>query len=120
MPLHAAGPYHRVEANLNQIYVSSCTPTLASLMKSRRGMQQKQESRSFLAISQADSPTAYLSGAVSETNLVRALILEPPSLCTCRAEKRRVGRCWERWRDVVGPLRMSWAARYPAAVQILL
>ncbi|KAI6096165.1 CHAT domain-containing protein, partial [Pisolithus croceorrhizus] len=79
MPLHAAGPYRRGEANLNQIYVSSYAPTLAALVKSRRGMQQKQEPRSFSAISQADLPTAYLSGAVSEANLVKTLIPEPTS-----------------------------------------
>ncbi|KAI6126703.1 hypothetical protein F5141DRAFT_1209982 [Pisolithus sp. B1] len=79
MPLHDAGPYRRGEANLNQIYVSSYAPTLAALVKSRRGMQQEQEPRSFSAISQADLPTAYLAGAVSEANLVKTLIPGPTS-----------------------------------------
>lgn len=36
LPLHAAGPYQGIELNLSQLYISSYTPTLSSLIKSRR------------------------------------------------------------------------------------
>lgn len=36
LPLHAAGMYQGIELNLSQLYISSYTPTLSSLIKSRR------------------------------------------------------------------------------------
>ncbi|KAG2738210.1 hypothetical protein P692DRAFT_20842087, partial [Suillus brevipes Sb2] len=36
LPLHAAGPYERNRDNLSQIYISSYTPTLATLVHARR------------------------------------------------------------------------------------
>lgn len=36
LPLHAAGLYQSIELNLSQLYISSYTPTLSSLIKSRR------------------------------------------------------------------------------------
>jgi tetratricopeptide (TPR) repeat protein len=41
LPLHAAGLYQGMEPNLSQLYVSSYTPTLSSLIKSRRKKNSK-------------------------------------------------------------------------------
>ncbi|EGO26540.1 hypothetical protein SERLADRAFT_447721 [Serpula lacrymans var. lacrymans S7.9] len=54
LPLHAAGPYRNREANLPHLFVSSYTPTLSALIRSRRSRRNISDSpaRSFLAIGQ--------------------------------------------------------------------
>ncbi|KAG1734893.1 CHAT domain-containing protein [Suillus paluster] len=52
LPLHAAGPYERKRSNLSHIYISSYTPTLATLIRARR--QVSRDVQHFVAIGQAN------------------------------------------------------------------
>lgn len=54
LPLHAAGPYAGEEKNLPDIFISSYTPTLSSLIRARRGLSTGSRSKQskILAIGQ--------------------------------------------------------------------
>ncbi|KAG2738394.1 hypothetical protein P692DRAFT_201798445 [Suillus brevipes Sb2] len=54
LPLHAAGPYERNRDNLSQIYISSYTPTLATLVHARRSVSQYASTQYFVAIGQGN------------------------------------------------------------------
>ncbi|KAG1762632.1 TPR-like protein [Suillus occidentalis] len=54
LPLHAAGPYERARKNLSQIYISSYTPTLATLVHARRSVSQYASTQHFVAIGQGN------------------------------------------------------------------
>ncbi|KAG2139214.1 TPR-like protein [Suillus clintonianus] len=54
LPLHAAGPYERGRDNLSQIYISSYTPTLATLVRARKRVSQYASTQYFVAIGQAN------------------------------------------------------------------
>ncbi|KAG1856627.1 CHAT domain-containing protein [Suillus subalutaceus] len=54
LPLHAAGPYERERDNLSQIYISSYTPTLATLVRARQRVSQYASSQHFVAIGQGN------------------------------------------------------------------
>ncbi|KAG2128448.1 CHAT domain-containing protein [Suillus cothurnatus] len=54
LPLHAAGPYERERDNLPQIYISSYTPTLATLVRARQRVSQNASSQYFVAIGQGN------------------------------------------------------------------
>ncbi|KIK46464.1 hypothetical protein CY34DRAFT_75878, partial [Suillus luteus UH-Slu-Lm8-n1] len=54
LPLHAAGPYERNRDNLSQIYISSYTPTLATLVHARRSASQYASTQYFVAIGQGN------------------------------------------------------------------
>ncbi|KAG2742371.1 hypothetical protein P692DRAFT_20839601 [Suillus brevipes Sb2] len=54
LPLHAAGPYERNRDNLSQIYISSYTPTLATLIHARRSVSQYASTQCFVAIGQGN------------------------------------------------------------------
>ncbi|KAG2738928.1 hypothetical protein P692DRAFT_20841654, partial [Suillus brevipes Sb2] len=54
LPLHAAGPYERNRDNLSQIYISSYTPTLATLVHARRNVSQYASTQVFVAIGQGN------------------------------------------------------------------
>jgi CHAT domain-containing protein/tetratricopeptide (TPR) repeat protein len=64
LPLHAAGPYRKGQQNLPHIYISSYTPTLTALIRSRRRDPSNStvEQKCFIAIGQAN--------AAGETELV--------------------------------------------------
>ncbi|KAG0698782.1 CHAT domain-containing protein [Suillus ampliporus] len=53
LPIHAAGPYERKRDNLSQIYISSYTPTLATLIRARQQVSQDASPQHFVAIGQA-------------------------------------------------------------------
>ncbi|KAG2128483.1 hypothetical protein BD769DRAFT_1639856 [Suillus cothurnatus] len=53
-PLHAAGPYERERDNLPQIYISSYTPTLATLIRARQRISQYASTQHFVAIGQGN------------------------------------------------------------------
>ena len=55
LPLHAAGPYRKGQRNLPHLYISSYTPTLSALIRSRRRDSSKPatEQKRFFAIGQA-------------------------------------------------------------------
>ncbi|KAG2141845.1 TPR-like protein [Suillus clintonianus] len=54
LPLHAAGPYERERNNLSQIYISSYTPTLATLVRARERVSRNSSTQHFVAIGQAN------------------------------------------------------------------
>ncbi|KAG1828028.1 CHAT domain-containing protein [Suillus variegatus] len=54
LPLHAAGPYERKKKNLSDIYISSYTPTLTTLIRARQQVSRDGTSQYFVAIGQAN------------------------------------------------------------------
>ncbi|KAG2127531.1 CHAT domain-containing protein [Suillus clintonianus] len=54
LPLHAAGPYEKNKNNLSDIYISSHTPTLATLIRARQRVSQEVSTQHFVAIGQAN------------------------------------------------------------------
>ncbi|KAG2151292.1 hypothetical protein DEU56DRAFT_908150 [Suillus clintonianus] len=54
LPLHAAGPYEKNKNNLSDIYISSYTPTLATLIRARQRVSQEVSTQHFVAIGQAN------------------------------------------------------------------
>ncbi|KAG1880890.1 CHAT domain-containing protein [Suillus subluteus] len=54
LPLHAAGPYERERDNLSQIYISSYTPTLATLVRARQRISRYASTQYFVAIGQGN------------------------------------------------------------------
>ncbi|KAG2111124.1 TPR-like protein [Suillus clintonianus] len=54
LPLHAAGPYEKNKNNLSDIYISSYTPTLATLIRARQRVSQEVSPQNFVAIGQAN------------------------------------------------------------------
>jgi CHAT domain-containing protein len=54
LPLHAAGPYERERDNLSEIYISSYTPTLATLVRARQHVSQHVSTQNFVAIGQGN------------------------------------------------------------------
>ncbi|KAF9231021.1 hypothetical protein BU15DRAFT_68684 [Melanogaster broomeanus] len=83
LPLHATGPYRKGANNLSNIYISSYTPTLAALIRSRK---QKAALPNipppFIAIGQSkpekSSGESELEGIDGELDLVESII--PPSM----------------------------------------
>ncbi|KAG1779050.1 CHAT domain-containing protein [Suillus placidus] len=86
LPIHAAGPYRKGAGNMPNIYVSSYTPTLSALIRSRRQDAYKVASNtpSFVSIGQAKpnsrSGEKELEAVAAELELVKSLV--PPSM-TC-------------------------------------
>ncbi|KAG0699457.1 CHAT domain-containing protein [Suillus ampliporus] len=54
LPLHAAGPYEKKKDNLSHIYISSYTPTLATLIRARQQVSLDASPQHFVAIGQAN------------------------------------------------------------------
>ncbi|KAG0702932.1 CHAT domain-containing protein, partial [Suillus ampliporus] len=54
LPLHAAGPYEKKKHNLSHIYISSYTPTLATLIRARQQVSRDASPQHFVAIGQAN------------------------------------------------------------------
>ncbi|KAG1761393.1 CHAT domain-containing protein [Suillus occidentalis] len=54
LPLHAAGPYEKHRDNLSDIYISSYTPTLATLIRARQRVSQDVSLQHFVAIGQGN------------------------------------------------------------------
>ncbi|KAG2127527.1 TPR-like protein [Suillus clintonianus] len=54
LPLHAAGPYEKNKNNLSDIYISSYTPTLATLIQARQRVSQEVSKQQFVAIGQTN------------------------------------------------------------------
>jgi CHAT domain-containing protein len=54
LPLHAAGPYEKHRDNLSDIYISSYTPTLVTLIRARQRVSQDMSSQHFVAIGQGN------------------------------------------------------------------
>ncbi|KAH7924066.1 hypothetical protein BV22DRAFT_537176 [Leucogyrophana mollusca] len=85
LPLHAAGAYRRGANNLSNIYVSSYTPTLSALIRSRRDIPTKPRpiaTSAFLGVGQAkpneSSQERELKSVGTELELVKSLV--PPSM----------------------------------------
>ncbi|KAG1718244.1 TPR-like protein [Suillus paluster] len=54
LPLHAAGPYEKKIRNVSQFYISSYTPTLATLIRARQQLSPDASKQHFVAIGQAN------------------------------------------------------------------
>jgi tetratricopeptide (TPR) repeat protein len=84
LPIHAAGPYRKGASNMPNIYVSSYTPTLSALIRSRRQNASKVASNtpSFVSIGQSKpnskSGERELEAVGAELELIRSLV--PPSM----------------------------------------
>ncbi|KAG8984333.1 hypothetical protein FRB93_006631 [Tulasnella sp. JGI-2019a] len=79
LPLHAAGPYRSGEQNLPDRFVSSYTPTLSSLIRSRAGYQPTNNTSGprLLAVAQAEAEgQTALHDVEAEVALIRQLPAE--------------------------------------------
>ncbi|KIJ65422.1 hypothetical protein HYDPIDRAFT_110483 [Hydnomerulius pinastri MD-312] len=79
LPLHAAGPYRKGQNNLSHLFVSSYTPTLGALTRSRRSrLQCTTGTPNFLTIGQANphegTDEAELTYVDDEVALVDSLV----------------------------------------------
>jgi CHAT domain-containing protein len=54
LPLHAAGPYEKKRDSLSHIYISSYTPTLATLVRARQQVSRDASPQYFVAIGQGN------------------------------------------------------------------
>ena len=78
LPIHAAHPYRKGERGLSDIYVSSYTPTLSALIRTRNKRNALQRTPSFVSIGQPNSAGYNLLISVrQELDLVRELLPEP-------------------------------------------
>ncbi|KAG2061040.1 hypothetical protein BDR06DRAFT_903510 [Suillus hirtellus] len=86
LPIHAAGPYRKGASNMPNIYISSYTPTLSALIRSRRQNVSKVASNtpSFVSIGQSKpnsgSGEKELKAVGAELELVKSLV---PASMTC-------------------------------------
>ncbi|KAG1900928.1 CHAT domain-containing protein [Suillus fuscotomentosus] len=86
LPIHAAGPYRKGASNMPNIYISSYTPTLSALIRSRRQNASKVASNtpSFVSIGQSKpnsgSREKELKAVGAELELVKSLV---PASMTC-------------------------------------
>ncbi|KAG1736576.1 CHAT domain-containing protein [Suillus lakei] len=86
MPIHAAGPYRKGASNMPNIYVSSYTPTISALIRSRRQNASKiaLNTPSFVSIGQSKpnsgSGERELEAVGAELELVKSLV---PSSMSC-------------------------------------
>ncbi|KAG1821039.1 CHAT domain-containing protein [Suillus subaureus] len=84
LPIHAAGPYRKGASNMPNVYVSSYTPTLSALIRSRRQNISKvaPNTLSFVSIGQSKpesrSGERELEAVGAELELVKSLV--PPSM----------------------------------------
>ncbi|KAG1845283.1 CHAT domain-containing protein [Suillus subalutaceus] len=84
LPIHAAGPYRKGASNIPNVYVSSYTPTLSALIRSRRQNASKvaPNTPSFVSIGQSKpnsrSGERELEAVEAELELVKSLV--PPSM----------------------------------------
>ncbi|EGO26552.1 hypothetical protein SERLADRAFT_414544 [Serpula lacrymans var. lacrymans S7.9] len=83
LPLHAAGPYRMGEQNLPHLFVSSYTPTLSALIRSKKDKSTVSESkRAFLAVGQSNpygtSCESDLQSVSVELEAVRRKVVSSP------------------------------------------
>ncbi|KAG2128271.1 CHAT domain-containing protein [Suillus clintonianus] len=86
LPLHAAGPYEKKKDNLSDIYVSSYTPTLATLVRARQQVSGDASPQHFVAIGQGNSKGAKALEHVAPELAVVARRLAPVVLVTSLAD----------------------------------
>ena len=82
LPLHAAGEYRRGGMNLSKLYISSYTPSLTALTRTRRN-RDKSQATLFAAIGQ-NHPAGHtftLQSVEPELELVRSLLPPYPTVC---------------------------------------
>ncbi|KAG2036992.1 CHAT domain-containing protein [Suillus americanus] len=77
LPLHAAGPYKKKRQNLSDIYISSYTPTLATLIRARQRASRDAYPQHFVAIGQGDPVRGRELKCVAPGLAVVAECLEP-------------------------------------------
>ncbi|KAG1770935.1 CHAT domain-containing protein [Suillus occidentalis] len=117
LPIHAAGPYRKGASNMPNIYVSSYTPTLSALIRSRRQNASKVASitPSFVSIGQSKpnskSGERELEAVGAELELIKSLV--PPSIGATQALKTNswVHLACHGKQDFVQPFDSSFALR---------
>ncbi|KAG2123239.1 CHAT domain-containing protein [Suillus clintonianus] len=77
LPLHAAGPYEKNKDNLSHIFISSYTPTLATLIRARQRVSRHASTQHFVAIGQGKPDTGKELQCVAPELAVVAQRLEP-------------------------------------------
>ncbi|KAG1875785.1 TPR-like protein [Suillus subluteus] len=77
LPIHAAGPYEKKKDNLSDIYISSYTPTLATLVRARKQVSRDPSSQHFVAIGQANPDRGKGLRCVAPELAIVAKRLEP-------------------------------------------
>ncbi|KAG1739321.1 TPR-like protein [Suillus lakei] len=89
LPLHAAGPYELSSHNFSHFYISSYTPTLATLIRARQQVSRDASTQNFIAIGQANPDGGKaLRCVAAELNVVAqrvAPFLPFTSLAGCEA-----------------------------------
>lgn len=70
LPLHAAGPCKKKKDNLSDIYISSYTPTLATLIRARLQVSRDASPQHFVAIGQRNPDEGRELGVVPELAVV--------------------------------------------------
>lgn len=73
LPLHAAGPYKKGQKNLPDMYISSYTPTLLSLIKARSGALETHETPSVLLVGQHDGT---IPKVLQETEIIKGFRMQ--------------------------------------------
>ncbi|KAG2141962.1 TPR-like protein [Suillus clintonianus] len=86
LPLHAAGPYEEKKDNLSDIYISSYTPTLATLVHARQQVSGDASPQRFVAIGQGNPQGAKALEYVVPELAVVARILAPVVSVTSLAD----------------------------------
>ncbi|KAG2354043.1 hypothetical protein BDR07DRAFT_1495180 [Suillus spraguei] len=77
LPLQAAGPYKREGDNLPQIYISSHTPTLVTLIRARKQVSRDSSSQHFVAIGRGNPVKGRVLECVAPELAVVAEHLKP-------------------------------------------
>ncbi|KAG1824845.1 CHAT domain-containing protein [Suillus subaureus] len=77
LPLHAAGPYEKHRDSLSDIYISSYTPTLTTLVRARRRVFRDVSPQHFVAIGQGNPEGGKELKCVAPELTVVAQCLEP-------------------------------------------
>ena len=98
LPLHAAGPFRKGQRNLANLYISSYTPTLTSLIRARQSELSSftAQGKRFLAIGQATAiGECELLSVGSELNNIGRLVDGLTTFTRIDGEESRISRVVE-------------------------
>ena len=98
LPLHAAGPFRKGQRNLANIYISSYTPTLTSLIRARQSVLSSSTAqvKRFLAIGEATAiGESELLSVGSELNNIDRLVDGLATFTRIEGEESRIPRVVE-------------------------
>ena len=98
LPLHAAGPFRKGQRNLANLYISSYTPTLTSLIRARQSdvSSSTVQGKRFLAIGQATATDeSELHSVGTELNNISQLVDGLATFTRIEGEESRISRVVE-------------------------